>query len=92
MRWLKIHTLKHTSQGVEGMEMATNLAIDDTLIEAARSLGGQKTKKAAVTHALVEYIQKRKQLQAIELFGSIDYDSDYDYKASRQRSSPSTTH
>jgi Bacterial antitoxin of type II TA system, VapB len=72
--------------------MATNLAIDDRLIEQARDLGGQKTKKAVVTHALIEYIQKRQQLQAVELFGSIDYDSDYDYKSSRKRSSPSATH
>ena len=72
--------------------MATNLAIDDKLIEQARDLGGQKTKKAAVTHALVEYIQKRQQLQAVQLFGSIDYDVDYDYKARRARNSPSTTH
>jgi cell fate (sporulation/competence/biofilm development) regulator YlbF (YheA/YmcA/DUF963 family) len=72
--------------------MATNLAIDDTLIEAARSLGGQKTKKAVVTQALVEYIQKRQQLQAVQLFGSIDYDADYDYKASRNRIKSAAAH
>lgn len=43
--------------------MATNLAIDDQLIESARSLGGHKTQEAAVTHALLEYIQKRQQAQ-----------------------------
>lgn len=65
--------------------MPTNLAIDDQLIEAARSLGGQKTKKAVVTHALLEYIQKRQQAQFVQLFGTVDYDVDYDYKAARQR-------
>ena len=65
--------------------MATNLAIDDKLIESARSLGGQKTKKAVVTHALLEYIQKRQQAQIVQLFGTVDYDVDYDYKAARQR-------
>lgn len=65
--------------------MATNLAIDDQLIEAARSIGGLKTKKAVVTQALMEYIQKRQQLQIVGLFGSIDYDANYDYKAQRQR-------
>jgi Bacterial antitoxin of type II TA system, VapB len=65
--------------------MATNLAIDDQLIEAALSIGGQKTKKAVVTQALLEYIQKRQQQQLVGLFGSIDYDADYDYKAQRQR-------
>ncbi len=64
--------------------MATNLAIDDSLIEEARSVGGHKTKKEAVTAALAEYIKRRKQLEIVELFGSIDYDPDYDYKAARQ--------
>ena len=65
--------------------MATNLAIDDSLIESARQLGGQKTKKAVVTQALQEYIQKRQQLKLAALFGTIDYDTDYDYKAQRNR-------
>jgi hypothetical protein len=68
--------------------MATNLAIDDQLIEAARSIGGLKTKKAVVTQALMEYIQKRQQLQIVGLFGGIDYDAGYDYKTQRQRSKP----
>jgi hypothetical protein len=67
--------------------MATNLAIDDQLIEAARTVGGEKTKKAVVTQALVEYIQKRQQQALVGLFGSIDYDDNYDYKAQRQRRS-----
>ena len=65
--------------------MATNLAIDDSLIESARTLGGQKTKKAVVTQALLEYIQKRQQVKLTELFGQIDYSEDYDYKARRKR-------
>jgi hypothetical protein len=65
--------------------MATNLAIDDHLILNAQKIGRHKTKKAAVTEALKEYIQRRKQLEIIELFGKIDYDEDYDYKANRMR-------
>jgi hypothetical protein len=65
--------------------MATNLAIDDSLIEAARIAGGQKTKKAVVTQALMEYIQKRQQQEIVGLFGSVDYDTDYNYKIQRQR-------
>jgi hypothetical protein len=65
--------------------MATNLAIDDKLIEAARIAGGQKTKKAVVTQALTEYIQKRQQQEIVGLFGSVDYDADYNYKTQRQR-------
>ena len=65
--------------------MATNLAIDDELLVEAQSIGGHKTKKATVTEALNEYIQRRKQLRIISLFGKVDYDPDYDYKATRSR-------
>ena len=66
--------------------MATNLAIDDVLLREAQAIGKHKTKKAAVTEALKEYIRKRKQLEVLNLFGKIDYDDDYDYKKGRQRS------
>ncbi len=64
--------------------MATNLAIDDSLIEEARVLGKQKTKKAVVTEALEEYIQRRKQKDILNIFGKVDYEQDYDYKKQRQ--------
>ncbi|MDO8772539.1 MAG: type II toxin-antitoxin system VapB family antitoxin [Burkholderiaceae bacterium] len=63
--------------------MATNLALDDTLIEEARQLGGQRTKKDVVTAALLEYVQRRKQLKLLDLFGTVEYDDSYDYKAQR---------
>lgn len=65
--------------------MATNLAIDDRLIEEARRIGKHKTKKAAVAEALEEYIQRHKQRQILELFHAVDYDPDYDYKAQRSK-------
>jgi hypothetical protein len=65
--------------------MATNLAIDDNLIEEARKVGGHKTKKDAVTTALSEYIRHRKQLEILSSFGTVDYDPSYDYKAARFR-------
>lgn len=64
--------------------MATNLAIDDGLIEEARRIGKHKTKKEAVTAALDEYIRWRKQLQILNHFGTIDFDPEYDYKKMRQ--------
>lgn len=64
--------------------MATNLAIDDSLIEEARILGKHRTKKAVVTEALQEYIQRRKQTDILNIFNSISYDKDYDYKKQRQ--------
>jgi len=65
--------------------MPTNLALDDNLIEQARRIGKHKTKKEAVTAALDEYIRRRKQLRILDLFGQIEFDSAYDYKAERHR-------
>ena len=65
--------------------MATNLALDDRLIKEAQRLGGHKSKKAAVTAALDEYIRRRKQTQIIRLFGTIDFDSKYNHIANRRR-------
>lgn len=65
--------------------MATNLQIDDSLIQKAVKLGGHKTKKAAVTQALIEYIEQLEQGKIVSLFGTVEYESDYDYKKQRQR-------
>ena len=65
--------------------MPTNLGIDDKLLAEAHKVGGHKTKKATVTEALEEYIQKRKQLRILELVGQIDWDPNYDYKKMRRR-------
>ncbi len=65
--------------------MATNLAIDDTLIIEAQKAGHHRTKKEAVTAALKEYIARKKQLEIIDLFGTIDFDRNYDYKKARKR-------
>ncbi len=64
--------------------MPTNLAIDDNLIQEALIIGHHRTKKAVVTEALNEYIQRRKQIEIIDLFGKIEYDSDYKYKEQRE--------
>ncbi len=65
--------------------MATNLAIDDELINAAVKLGHHPSKKAAVSAALQEYIQHHQQQEILSLFGQIEYDPDYDYKKERGR-------
>ena len=67
------------------MCMATNLQIDDNLMQEALELGGHRTKRAVVEEALQEYVMRRKQLQIVDLFGTIDYDEDYDYKEQRKR-------
>jgi Arc/MetJ family transcription regulator len=65
--------------------MATNLAIDPELIERALVLSGEKTKKAAVTRALEEFIARREQAKILELFGTLQWDRGYDVKAERSR-------
>ena len=65
--------------------MATNLALDDRLIEEARRAGRHKTKREAVSAALEEYVNRRKQLRILDAFGTVDFDPKYDYKTERRR-------
>ena len=48
-------------------------------------MSGEKTKKAAVTRALEEFIARREQRRLAELFGSLEWDAEYDYKRERSR-------
>lgn len=66
--------------------MTTNVAVDSQLLAEAQRAGGHPTKKAAVTEALREYIQRRKQSKIIELFGKVELDPKYDYKKQRRKS------
>ena len=65
--------------------MATNLALDPELLERALAVSGEKTKKAAVTKALEEFIARREQARVEELFGQLEWDPSYDYKGERSR-------
>ena len=65
--------------------MATNLAIDPDLLDRALQVSGERTKKAAVTLALQEFIARRQQKRLIELMGKLEWDPSYDYKAERSR-------
>ena len=64
--------------------MATNLALDDNLIEEARKSGGHKTKREAVSAALREYVAKWRRLKILDHFGTVEYDPSYNYKKLRQ--------
>jgi hypothetical protein len=65
--------------------MATNLALDPDLIDRALKVSGEKTKKAAVTRALEEYIARRSQKRLIDLMGKLQWNESFDYKAERSR-------
>ncbi len=65
--------------------MATNLAIDPDLLDKALEVSGERTKKAAVTKALQEFIARRQQRRVLELVGKLDWDTSYNYKAERSR-------
>jgi hypothetical protein len=65
--------------------MATNLALDPKLLDQVLELSGEQTKKAAVTLALKEFIARREQRKLAELFGKLEWDPSYDYKAERSR-------
>ena len=69
----------------ETLHMATNLAIDPDLLERAVEVTGARTKTEAVTLALRELIARREQGRLVELFGTLEWDPDYDYKRERSR-------
>lgn len=64
--------------------MQTSIQIDEKLIEEALALSNHSTANFVIEDALREYIKRRKQLKVLELFGTIDYEEDYDYKQQRQ--------
>ena len=65
--------------------MATNLSIDPELIEQALEVSGERTKKAAVTKAVQEFIARRRQKRLLDLMSKLEWDSTYDYKGERTR-------
>lgn len=65
--------------------MTTNLALDPKLLDRALKVSGVKTKKAAVTMALEEFVARRSQKKLLDLMGSLEWDAGYDYKVERSR-------
>ena len=64
--------------------MATNLAIDDELLNKALKIGGKRTKKDTVNEALKEFIVRREQQKVLDLFGTVEYFDDYQPKKARR--------
>jgi hypothetical protein len=65
--------------------IATNLAIDPDLLDRALQVSGERTKTAAVTRALQEFIARREQRRLLDLMGKLEWDRSFDYKAERAR-------
>jgi hypothetical protein len=66
--------------------MATpNLLIDPALVEQVLKTSGERTKAAAVTKALQEFIALRRQRAMPDLAGKLEWDSGFDYKKERSR-------
>jgi Bacterial antitoxin of type II TA system, VapB len=69
----------------DNLHMATNLDIDPRLLHRALEVSGERTKTAVVTRALEEYVARREQKRLLELFGALEWDREFDYKAERSR-------
>jgi hypothetical protein len=63
--------------------MATSLSIDPDLIELALEVSGERTKEAAVTKALQEFIARRSQKRLLDLIDKLEWDASFDYKSGR---------
>ena len=48
-------------------------------------MSGERTKRAAVTKALQEFIARRRQKRLLDLMGQLEWDEGFDYKAERSR-------
>ena len=64
--------------------MRTNIVLDDSLLKEALKLGRAKTKKEVVNQALKEFVENRKRLNLMDLFGKIEFGKNYNYKALRE--------
>lgn len=65
--------------------MPTNLNLDPDLVTRVLELSGERTKEAAVTLALEEFVALREQRRVLDLAGAVDWDQSYDHKSGRSR-------
>jgi hypothetical protein len=65
--------------------MATNFSIDPGLLDLAFEVSGERTKEAAVTRALEEFVARRQQQRLLDLFSKLDWDASFDIRAERSR-------
>jgi Arc/MetJ family transcription regulator len=65
--------------------VATNLQIDDRLLNRALKIGGFRSKKDTVNEALAEFLRRREQRGIAEHFGTVDFWPDFDHKKLRAK-------
>ncbi|MCB1125879.1 MAG: type II toxin-antitoxin system VapB family antitoxin [Verrucomicrobiae bacterium] len=65
--------------------MATNLQIDEVLLDEAKRLGGFRTKRETVNRALEDFVGRSKRRRIWDLQGTIDYAPEYNYKEARRK-------
>jgi len=72
------------NERMEKNNLGTLIEINPKLLQEALDLSNYPTPTELIEAALQEYIQRQRQLKIFELFGTIDYDEDYNYKQQRQ--------
>lgn len=65
------------------MIMRTNIVLDDELVQEAFKYTTAKTKRELVQQALLEFVEKHRRRNLLELYGQGGIREDYDYKALR---------
>ena len=69
----------------EVSHLATNFSLDPERLEKAIRVSGEKTKKAAVTTALKEFVSRHGQNDVSRLFRKLQWDKEFDRKKNRSR-------
>ena len=64
--------------------MRTNIVLDDSLVKEALKVSRVKTKKELVNQALKEFVENRKRLNLMDLFGKIEFAKNYNHKTLRE--------
>ncbi|ESQ16475.1 MAG: type II toxin-antitoxin system VapB family antitoxin [Thiohalocapsa sp. PB-PSB1] len=64
--------------------MRTSIELDEALVEEAQTYAGVGTMHEVVDLALKEFVAIRRRRDIGELFGKVEIDPDYDYKALRR--------
>jgi Arc/MetJ family transcription regulator len=64
--------------------MRMNILLDEVLVEEAMHYANVKSKRELVDLALREFVAERRRRDLRELFGKVQIDPDYDYKALRR--------